>query len=85
MCRLAGKVPSAAGTSTRTREMSLTGLNLPPWLFYATGYVFLLIALLVVVNMALNRRLREERNTAADRRRRAREAQAHSRLDEEGK
>jgi hypothetical protein len=35
--------------------------------------VFLLIALLVIVNMALNRRLREERNTAADRRRRARE------------
>jgi len=66
-------VPPAAGTSTRTRELSLTGLNLPPWLFYATGYVFLLIALLVIVNMALNRRLREERNTAADRRRRARE------------
>ena len=56
----------------------MSALNLPTWLYYATGYVFLLIALLAVVNVALNRLMREERNTAAARRRRAREAQEQS-------
>jgi hypothetical protein len=45
----------------------MSGLDVPPVLFYALGYVFLLIGALVLVSVALNRLTREERKAERER------------------
>jgi hypothetical protein len=46
----------------------MSGLDVPPVLFYALGYVFLLIGALVLVSVALNRLTRAERKAERERR-----------------
>lgn len=50
--------------------------SLPPPLLYALGYLFVLIAALILVSVVLNRLTREERRAARTRRTRARDSRA---------
>jgi hypothetical protein len=52
--------------------------SLPPPLLYALGYVFLLIAALVLVSLAFNRLTREDRQAERARRTRRRSASAET-------
>jgi hypothetical protein len=46
----------------------MSGPDIPPAVFYALGYVFVLIGALVLVSVALNRLTRAERKAERERR-----------------